>query len=128
MILVFIMTSGVAYACGQAFFFFLSFFFLAIFLQIFPLFLFVSLFLFYFVLHIYLIFSFWPGLLTLTSRDLDKRQGQSRFQNSFFFRVFFSAFEGFWCPPSMCFRTNTTSIQVHGTGTYKEININIIRE
>ena len=27
----------------------------------------------------------------------------------------------------MCFRTDITSIQGHGTGTYKEININRIR-
>ena len=66
------------------------FFFLAIFLQIYPSFsLFVSLFLFSFLLGIYLIFLFWPCLFTETSRAFEKRQGQSRFSElnfSGFFR------------------------------------------
>ena len=41
---------------------------------------------------------------------------------------FFLAFEIFWWRPSMCLRTDTMSIQGHGTGTYKEININKIWE
>ena len=48
------------------------------------------------------------------------------FQKSIFH--FFLAFESFWCPSSMCFRTDTTGIQGHGTGTYKEIIINRIHE
>ena len=104
------------------------FLFFVIFLQIFPSFsLCVSLFLFSFLLGIYLIFLFSPCSFTETSRTFEKRQGQSRFSELNFFK-FFSAFESFWCPPSMCFRTDTTGKQGHGTGTYKEININRIRE
>ena len=100
--------------------------FFAIFLHItFPSFsLFVSLFLFSFILHSYLIFLFWPCLFTETSRAFEKRQGRSLFSElNFFFK-----FESFCCPPSMCLRTDTMSIQGRGTGTYKEININRIRE
>ena len=104
------------------------FYFFVIFLQIFPSFsLFVSLFLISILLGIYLIFLFWPCLFTETSRAFEKRQGQSRFSELNFFK-FFSAFESLWCPSSMCFRTDTMGIQGHGTGTYKEININRIHE
>ena len=90
--------------------------------------LFVSLFLFSFLLCIYLIVLFWPCFFTEISRALEKKtRPKSNFQNSIF-QGFFSAFESFWCPPSMCVRTGVTCIQGHGTGTYKEININIICE
>ena len=77
--------------------------------------LFVSLFSFSLLLGIYLIFLFWPCLFTETSRAFEKRQGQSRFSELNFSR-FFLAFESFWCPSSMCFRTDTMGIQGHGTG------------
>ena len=50
-----------------------------------------------------------------------KKQGQSRFSELNF--SFFSAYESFWCPPSMCLRTDATSVQGHGNGTYKDINM-----
>ena len=95
--------------------------------RFFPFSLFVILFLFSFILRIYLIDLFWPCLFTETSRAFEKRQDQSRFSELNVSR-FFSALESFWCPLSMCLRTDTMSIQVHGTDTYKEININRIRE
>ena len=92
--------------------------------------LFVSLtfFVFSFLLHIYLRFLFWPCFFTESSRLFEKKkkkkkkQGQSRFSEPNF--SFFSAFESFWCPPSMCLRTDATSVQGHGNGTYKDINMN----
>ena len=60
------------------------------------------------------------------ARLLKKDKVNVDIQNSIF--QVFSAFESFWCPPSMCFGTDTRGIQGHGTGTYKEINIDRIRE
>ena len=55
-----------------------------------------------------------------------KTRSKSIFRTQFF--IFFSAFESFSCPPSMCLRTDATSVQGHGNGTYKDINMNRIRE
>ena len=81
--------------------------------------LFVSLtfFVFSFLLRIYLRFLFWPCFFTETSRAFEKDKVKVDFQNSIFF--FFSAFERFWCPPSMSLRTDATSVQGRGNGTYK---------
>ena len=57
---------------------------------------------------------------------LKKSKVKLDFQNSIFY--FFSAFESFLCPPSMCLKTDATSVQGHGNGTYKDINMNRIRE
>ena len=80
----------------------LFFFFLAIFLQIFfPPFLSLSLssyFPFYWVFISY--FCFGLAYSLRQAGLLKKRQGQSRFSELNFSR-FFSAFESFWCPPSM---------------------------
>ena len=57
---------------------------------------------------------------------LKKDKVKVDFQNSIF--QVFSAFESFWCPSSVCFRTDTMGIEGHGTGTYKEIIINRIHE
>ena len=110
------------------FFSFFFFFFLRFSYRFSLLFLFVSLFLFAFLLPFYFIFLFWPCLFTETSRAFEKRQGLSRFSELNFSSYSFPAFESFWCPPSMCLRNDAMCIQGHSTGTYKEININRIRE
>ena len=106
--------------------------FLAIFLQFFflsfSLFVSLTFCIFSFLLRIYLRFLFWPCFFSETSRVFEKKkQGQSRF-SELNFSFFFSAFESFWCPPSMCLRTDATSVQGHGNGTYKDTNMNRIRE
>ena len=96
--------------------------FFAVFLQIFPSFsLFVSA---YFPLYCAFIsyFCFDIACSLRQAGILKKDKVKSDFHNSIF--QVFSAFESFWCPPNMCFRTDIMSIQGHNTGTYKEININ----
>lgn len=134
MILIFNMTSG--HGAGVAsprsmrvdrLFFFLPFFFLW-FSYRFSLFFSLCL-SSYFILYCTFIsyFRFILACLLRQAGLLKKDKVKDDFRTRFF-RGFFYGIEGFWCPPSMCFRTNTTSIQVYGTGTYKEININIIHE
>ena len=107
--------------------------FLAIFLHFFSLFLSLSLSLSsYFPFFCAFISDFCFGLASSLSqagflkKKKKKKQGQSRFSELNF--SFFSAFESFWCPPSMFLRTDATSAQGHGNGTYKDINMNKIRE
>ena len=98
-------------------------FFFAIFLQIF--FLFVSL-SFHFPLYCTIISYFCFGLACSLRQAgfLKKDKVKVNFQNSHIMFVFFWHLKSFLCPPSMCFRTDTMSIQGHSTGTYKEISIN----
>ena len=104
-----------------------DFFFFAIFLQIFPPFLSLSLssyFPFYWAFISY--FCFGLAYSLRQAGLLKKDKVKVDFQNSIF--QVFSAFESFWCPPITCFRTDTTGIQGHGTGTHKETIINRIHE
>ena len=92
--------------------------------RFFPLFLSLSL-LSYFPLYCAFISYFCFGLACSLKQAgfLKKDNVKVNFQNSVF-KVFFCILKRFWCPPSMCFTTDTMSR--HGTDTYKEININRI--
>ena len=98
--------------------------FLAIFLHFFSLFLSLSLSLSsYFPFYCAFISDFCFGLASsLSQAGFLKKKKINKV------KAFFSAFESFWCPPSMCLRTDATSVQGHGNGTYKDINMNRIRE
>ena len=85
-----------------------------------------SYFSFYCAFISYNVVLFWPGFSLRQAGLLKKNKVKVEFQKPFF--KYLSVFESFWCPPRMCLRTDATSIQGHSTGTYKEININNIRE
>ena len=80
-----------------------------------------------FIGHLSHIFCFGLAYSLRQAGFLKQDKVKIDFRNSIF-QVFFSAFKSFWCPASMCFRTDITRIQDHGTGAYTEINIDRIRE
>ena len=80
------------------------------------------------LLRIYRIFYFGLACSLRQAGLWKKDKVKVDFQNSIFKVFFFFVFESFWCPPSMCLRTDTLSIHGQGTGTYKEIKFKIIRD